>query len=193
DASRDPATGLLRPVKERPFSFSRVQLFWWTMIVFFCYAWFFAHYGVLIPINPTVAILLGGGIAVLVFGKTIDNSQVKEDQPLPPSRHQDLYPSQGMLTDILSDESGISIHRLQAVIFNILFGIAFIYSFLLNVTLENYPFIDFDSWQFVLLGISAAGYLGIKANENNAGSRPERAAKSIAIREGVADASTMKR
>ncbi len=184
DVSYDPATGLLRPVKDRPYSFARVQLFWWTVIIFFCYAWFFAHYGVLFPPNPTVAILLGGGLAVFVFGKTIDNSQTKTENEagMPASRHQDLNATQGFLTDILSDDSGIGIHRLQAVIFNVLFGVAFLEGFLYNVSTDQYPFIDFDSWQFVLLGISATGYLGVKANENSSASRPERAAKAQVMR-----------
>ena len=178
----NPAEKKLRPVEERPYSFSRVQLFWWTVIIFFCNAWFLAQYGVLFPINPTIAMLLGGGLAVFVFGKTIDNTQTKKENEVGIPRHQDLEKTQGFLTDILSDDGGVSIHRLQAVLFNILFGIAFLQGFFYNVSAEKYPFLDFDEWQFIILGISATGYLGVKANENNTGTRPDRAEKARNIR-----------
>jgi len=36
-------------------------------------------------------------------------------------------PSQGFLLDILSDKTGVSIHRLQAVMFNLVFGVWFMF------------------------------------------------------------------
>ena len=32
--------GVLRPYNERPYSYSRVQMFWWTMIIISCYGTF---------------------------------------------------------------------------------------------------------------------------------------------------------
>ncbi len=182
--SFDPADGQLRPLKDRPFSYARVQLFWWTLIILSCYWYFFMSYGVLLPLNSSIALLLGGPLAVFVFGKTIDNTQIKNnnaDDNLP-SRHQDIEKSKGLLTDILSDNTGISIHRLQAVFFNTIYGIGFIQYFCNNVKDHKYPLIEFEPWQLALLGISAAGYLAIKANENPEATKVQRKTQAMAVR-----------
>lgn len=175
----------LRPEKDRPFSYSRVQMFWWTIIIFACYAFFFAMYGKLIPLSPTCIILLGGGLATQILGKTIDNSQIESDRNKVndskadansslASRHQDLHKTQGIWIDILSDENGVSIHRLQSVAFNIIYGVGFIAYFMTSIDCKQYPFIEFEGWQLMLLGISTAGYLGLKTNENSKASESDR-------------------
>ncbi len=165
DSYNDDCT--LKDIKNRSYSYSRVQLFWWTLIILFCYIWFYAKFNVLLPLNPTVVILLGSGLAVFILGKSIDNSQIQKNNKKVPTRHQDTKPTKGFLIDILSDENGVSIHRLQAVVFNIIFGLGFIGFFFVSAATRNkYPFDDFEPWQFSLLGISALGYLGMKANEN---------------------------
>lgn len=168
----------LKEIEKRPYSFSKVQLLWWTLIIISCFIWFFAQYGVLLPFNQTSILLLSGGLVVRLFGKSIDNSQISRNKknnqqrlnnqgrPLP-TRHQDINDSQGFLTDILSDESGITVHRMQAVIFNIIYGVAFIAFFINSMKAQQYPFIEFEDWQLALLGISAAGYLSLKTMENS--------------------------
>jgi hypothetical protein len=172
----------LRPLKERPFSYSRVQLCWWSLIILVCYWYFFMRYGVLLPLTSTIAFLLGGPIAVFVFGRTIDNTQIKTNNEEVPTRHQDTEKSQGFFIDILSDDTGISIHRLQAALFNVIYGIGFISYFLNSIQTQKYPFIQFETWQFALLGISAAGYLAIKANENPDATKPQRKEEALAVR-----------
>ena len=128
--------------------------------------------------------LLGGGLAVQIFGKTIDSSQKEADKASNnnlPVRHQDVNPSRNLLTDILSDENGISMHRLQSVAFNIIYGIGFIGFFITSMCCHKYPLINYEGWQFALLGISAAGYLGLKTTENGKDSKEERT--NIAMKE----------
>jgi hypothetical protein len=168
----------LRPEKERPYSYARTQLFWWTMIICTCYSIFFALYGHLLPLTPTCIILLGGGLATQLLGKTIDQSQLQntvddttKDAVPNPVRHQDKNTTKGFLKDILSDDNGISIHRLQSVIFNIIYGIGFIGYFINSMSCCEYPLIEFEGWQLTLLGISAAGYLGMKTTENSRASQ----------------------
>jgi hypothetical protein len=185
DASYDKSC-TLKPVQQRPYSYSRVQLFWWTLIILFCYILFFALYGVLLPLNPTVILLLGSGVAVYIFGKSMDKDQIRKNNDEEPARHQDLHDSQGFLTDILSDENGISIHRLQAVAFNIVYGLGFLSAFFSALSDASnkkyaYPLIEFEPWQLSLLGISAIGYLGLKSSENHPDTRGER--KNTALRE----------
>ena len=180
DESYDQQT--LQPkqdMKRRPFSYSRVQYLWWTLIILSCYAPLCIFFKDLIPLNATVIMLLGGGLSVSVFGKVIDSSQAQDDG-VRHIRHQDINDSAGFFTDILSDESGVSVHRLQALLFNIIFGVGFIMTCIANVSDKLYPFTDFELWQFTLLGISAAGYLGLKTGENSKGSEDARIKQAIA-------------
>jgi hypothetical protein len=154
-----------KPMPERPYSFSRVQLLWWTMIVFICYIFSFAITGTLIPINSTMAILLGCGAIVYAGGRIIDNKQLGDKNQRP----QDKENGKGFFEDILSDDSGVSIHRFQALVFNVIFGVAYLSYFFSKFKAELYPFISFTNWQFALIGISSATYLGLKANENGGG------------------------
>ena len=169
---------VLKPYKDCTFSYSRTQLFWWTLIIASCYITFFAFYDTLLPLNSTAVILIGSGIATYIFGRTIDRHQIEENNAIKPTRHQDIYVSNGFLTDILSDETGISIHRLQAVTFNIIYGLGYISYFISSISNRKYPLIEFEQWQFVLLGISAAGYVGIKATSENG--KPSQAQRNLA-------------
>ncbi len=164
DISYDKDHKLL-PVEKRPYSYSRVQLFWWTIIIVSCYAFCLAATGVLIPLNATAAILLGFSVVVVAGGKMIDKKQIDTTQT--GTRSQD-YVTEGFLTDILSDNQGLSIHRFQAIIFNIIFGIGYI-CFFINAFFctHKYPLIDFYEWQLTLLGLSSATYLAMKTTENN--------------------------
>ncbi len=130
------------------------------MIILSRYSDLYIYTGYLVALPPSSVILLGGGLAVSMFGKMIDNTQLEKDKGAAPIRHQDLTDTQGLFVDLLSDEGGISIHRFQTVIFNLIFGIAYISSFLTNVSLQKLPFIEFESWQLAMLGISAGAYLG---------------------------------
>lgn len=188
DESYDPE-GKPKEIKKRPFSFSKVQLFWWTVLIIFCFIWFFAKYGVLLPFNQTVILLLTGGIVVRLFGKTIDNNQIRKNKvrssevnnngrPLS-TRHQDVHDSQGFLTDILSDEDGISIHRMQALVFNLIYGVAFIAFFFSALRVKQYPFMEFEDWQMALLGISSAGYLTLKTMENSQETKENRKQEAV--------------
>ncbi len=152
-------------VMERPFGYSKVQLFWWTMIILCCYTFFYGLTGVLVPLNPTSVILLGFGVMVLAGGKMIDQRQIKSSPP--GTRHQDGDArSESFVMDIISDDQGPSIHRFQAVVFNVVFGIGFVSFFISALYGQRYPFADFTEWQFALIGISSATYLGMKATEN---------------------------
>jgi|SRR5688572_16272444 len=153
-----------------PFSYSRSQLLWWTLIVLSCYIFFFGITSVLIPLNVTSVLLLGFGALVYASGKLIDNAQIDKGRG---DRNQDQGAQNKekpkFFKDLLSDDNGISIHRFQAVVFNIVFGIGYIAFFIKSLNYyphPKYPLIEFTDWQFALIGISSATYLGLKASEN---------------------------
>lgn len=149
-----------------PYSYARVQLFWWTIIILGSYIIFFGLTGELLPLNATTVILLGLGVVVLAGGKLIDKQQISDKKIPLGGRTQDKNYSNDFFINILSDEKGVSLHRFQAVVFNVVFGVGFLGSFCKEVAARQYPFIEFNEWQFALLGISASAYLGLKAAEN---------------------------
>lgn len=156
DILKDFSTGTTKP-----YSFSRTQLMWWTLIIASCYILAFAHYENLPAINSTTLALLGIGLGTTTFARVVDNTQVNQAVANGTNRHQNET-SQGFLTDLLSDETGISIHRFQAFIFNVIFGVTFFIDFF-NM---KYILPSYDSQQLLLLGISSGAYVAIKMNEN---------------------------
>jgi len=70
------------------------------------------------------------------------------------------YPEDNFITDILSDSDGVSIHRLQALVFNLIFGVAFI-----TAVFNNYSMPEFSETQLILLGLSSGTYAFIKHSE----------------------------
>ncbi|PIF46275.1 hypothetical protein CLU96_3300 [Chryseobacterium sp. 52] len=174
DLSYAPEGSGLKPVSERPYSFARMQLFWWTLIILSCYLSFYIYTGFLVALTPSAVILLAGGIGVSILGDTMNKAQMKENTNPVRLRHQDISNTEGWITDILSDEGGVSIHRFQCLVFNLIFGIAFVFIFRDNVWVEIFPFLEFETWQLTLLGASAAGYLGFKLNENSKETKNER-------------------
>lgn len=156
DILKDFSTGTTKP-----YSFSRTQLMWWTLIIASCYILAFAHYENLPAINSTTLALLGIGLGTTTFARVVDNTQVNQATANGTNRHQNET-SQGFFTDLLSDETGISIHRFQAFVFNVIFGVTFFIDFF-NM---KYILPTYDSQQLLLLGISSGAYVAIKMNEN---------------------------
>jgi len=157
------STNLLRnPIsdstKKGTFSFSRVQLLWWTLIVSCSYIILYGikHGGQFNFFNSSTLALLSIGVVTTAGASVIDVSQKQSGMV----RHQDKG-SQGFFVDILSDDSGISMHRLQTVIFNVVFGIVFIV-----YLIEKQAFPDFSNAELALVGVSSGAYLALKTNEN---------------------------
>lgn len=68
--------------------------------------------------------------------------------------------STSFIYDILSDENGIAFHRLQLLIWTLVYGSIFIFTAWHVLTLTN-----FTPEQMALMGISGATYLGFKLSE----------------------------
>ncbi len=176
----------------KPYSFSRVQLAWWTSIVLASFISTILVQKQMLTLWDSTLYLLGISGTTMAAGKIIDTS----DQRNPDiTRHQDSK-SDNFFLDILSDENGVSIHRFQIVVFNLVFGIWFITYVLkhLNVGIDMNHGIsvipDFSSNNLVLLGLSSATYVGLKTTENsvNEPSKPG----SFITDEGKSDAAIPK-
>jgi hypothetical protein len=144
-----------------PFSFARTQLMWWSLIIIPCFSISFGLEGnldMLKNTDNTYLILLGISLGTVAAAKVIDNSDIAQGV----NRHQDCNETHGFLNDIMSDENGISVHRFQAVTFNVIFGLIFIANFA-----KSGSFIELDTTELALMGVSSATYVGLKINENN--------------------------
>jgi hypothetical protein len=139
---------------KKPYSLSRFQLLWWTVIIISCYILLFAIRDDFALLSQSTLILLGISVAGTSFAAVVDYSQSDQD------RHQD-QPGVNFIQDVLSDDEGISVHRYQNLIFTFIFGIIFFYKVLAT---GNMP--DFGPLELSLMGLSTAAYVGLKTGEN---------------------------
>ena len=189
----DRRFGTLRDISSsnpQPYSWARVQLAWWTVIVLssvIAIVWKdiqTAPPGNLPSLHYSTLVLLGISAATITVARSIDVNDANNQAAV---RHQN-QPSESFLTDILSDQEGISIHRLQAVVFNALFGIWFIGSVLYNLGAGHDPCAMYAAGtqdaincrqvpldyimpvisdnNLILLGLSSATYAAMKTTEN---------------------------
>lgn len=190
-------------VKPKPYSYARLQLVWWTFIVLIAFIAIALTSGEIPSLSYSTLKLLGIGILTTATARLIDISDeanvnqanqansTNPSSPTNPSNPADQttqttpinttntlskdMASQGFFLDVLSDKNGISIHRLQAFIFNLVFGVWFIYRCVVNIKPINtdstadainavMPVIS-DS-NLILLGLSAGAYAALKSTEN---------------------------
>ena len=159
---RDASTAV-----RRPFSFARVQLLWWVLIIAFCFLHQFGLTFELPVPNETCLVLLGIGVGTTTVAHVLDTRQRQSAVQCGIQVTQDME-SQGFFTDILSDDNGLSVHRLQALAFNVIYGVAFFTYFV-----REHQFDTYGTVQYAILGLSSAGYLGLKALENDPQNRTQ--------------------
>jgi hypothetical protein len=174
----------LSKASPRPYSFSRVQLAWWSVIIISAFTTIMLQTGHAPNLHSSTLVLLGISAGTTAVARVIDLAD--QQNPLV-FRHQDLKTNNFFL-DLLSDQNGVSIQRFQALIFNAVFGIWFIASVLGNLGDPNYCLNDFakgdpnlaqcllHSTDFlipivtennlILLGLSQATYAALKITEN---------------------------
>lgn len=167
-----------------PYSWSRVQLTWWTLIVLSAFTTILLRSGVAPNLHSSTLVLLGISVATTATARVID---LGDQQNTHVFRHQNLK-STNFFLDILSDHNGVSIQRFQAVLFNAVFGIWFIASVLGNINDVNFCLSTFSKSDpnlaqcllhpadfympiisennLILLGLSSATYAALKITEN---------------------------
>lgn len=147
------------PAKTIPYSWSRTQLAFWMVIILSSFLYLFFKFKFEVPeLNTVNLILLGIVVATTASAKLIDDTQKSN-----PNRSQD-FPSQSFLHDILSDKNGVSIHRLQNVIWTLALGIVYVQYVGAWQALPDDTVITDNL--LILMGISTGTYLGIKTTEN---------------------------
>jgi hypothetical protein len=162
---------LLRDVsiaKQKPYSYSRVQLSWWTVIIIASFISIFITKGNLPILDSSLIILLGISSGTTGVASIIDVSDRSTENAVLIQNSE----SENFFLDILSDANGISIHRLQAFLFNLIIGIWLLVLVAnglcscTNKTCINTILPIVDSNKLLLLGVSTATYVGLKTNEN---------------------------
>ena len=109
----------------RPFSWSRVQMTWWTVIILTAFVTAIVRTSGVIPVfDNSTLYMLGISSVTTISATLIDVSD--RSNPTITDLGQDMK-SAGMIIDILSDKTGINIHRLQTFFYNIIFGAWFMY------------------------------------------------------------------
>lgn len=161
---------------KKPFSFARVQLAWWTLIVLTSFISIMLVQKEIPTLLQSTLILLGISTATTAMGRIIDVSDATKPNI---ARHQDAEVSQNFFLDILSDENGVGVHRFQTVVFNMVFGIWFINE-VLNTNVSglvaekiNLIMPDISTNNLILLGLSSATYAALKSTENKPPPQPE--------------------
>ena len=152
---RDTSTTLTKP----PFSLAKTQMAFWTVLVLVAYFFIWYQTGSLIHITTQVLILLGISAGSYFSATIIDNNDIANPKIV--KRHQDSKGSKIFLMNILSDQSGISIHRVQNVVFTVAIGGYFLHEVIINKAIP-----ELDGNLTVLMGISSATYVAVKQGEN---------------------------
>ena len=173
DVGRPPATtpdDASHVKKHASYSWSRVQLAWWTLIVLSAFATILLVYRSAPDLDGSTLILIGISTATIAMARTID---VNDQDKLQALEKQD---SEGLLIDILSDQTGVSIPRFQTVLFNLVFGIWFIGEVLTNLLQMpgggiNTIMPAITTNNLILLGLSSATYAALKTTENNSATK----------------------
>lgn len=151
---KDEAQGNPNP----PYSLGRSLLFYWTVIVIFSICYLGITQGAMPILDDSVLLLMGIVVGTSGTARVIDYVQIQNGTP----RHQEKYPAEGWLMDIISDKNGLSIHRFQTVLFNIIYGIYF-----LSYVFGDHQMPVFSSTVLALLGISSGTYALLKIPENS--------------------------
>lgn len=152
---------------KQPYSWSRVQLAWWTVIILSSFIAILFTYNEAPTLTTSTVILLGISAATTAVARAIDVSDAASPTTIAPRVPDE---SSGLILDILSDQNGVSIHRFQTVVFNFVFGCWFVVSVLEH--LHNMPddgidaiMPDIAQTNLVLLGLSSATYAALKSTE----------------------------
>ena len=156
-ALKDSCSGA---VKNKPYSFGRVQLSWWTMIVFSSFAACIFVTKQLPNLDPTILGLLGIAGGTTLLSTVIDSGKKQETS---------IEESRGFFPDILNNGD---MHRLQLLLFNTVIGMWLILQVAHNLstpltdkfTVDN-VIPSIPQYILVLIGGSSALYLGCKTQE----------------------------
>ncbi len=164
--------------KLAPYSLSRFQMAFWSFLIIAAYVFIWMITEELDTITGSVLALLGIGSSTALAATLIDKEKTTPDAtgndaaPAPaaatPPSPKKAAVSEGFLRDVLSDDSGISLYRLQLLVWTLVLGIIFIASVYNGLQMPQ-----FNPTLLGLMGISSGTYLGFKVPESRTPPRVE--------------------
>lgn len=153
---RDDTSGCDLPGKANPFSLSRVQVLLWTFVILGLAAYLWAVTDFFPALSGAHLVLLGIAAGQKIISQIIDTPGGAVKQPGLTMSDNAANPkcSVGFFTDIISDQTGLSITRLQYVIVTIIYAVMFI-----TTGIQKLELMGFSIEQLALMGTSAGLYL----------------------------------
>jgi hypothetical protein len=156
-------------VRDLPYSLSRFQFLFWLLIIFASIIHIWCITDSLTNPTGTVLLLLGISGGTFYVGRLIDKKQVDPTSVVPVKTATECVTefvdknlrTKGFMRDVLNDGKGISLHRLQLVMFTIFLGIYFIWEVVYGLKLPQ-----FSDTMMTLMGISSGTYAGMKTSED---------------------------
>lgn len=169
------------------YSLAFVQMTFWFFLVVSSYFLIWIITGDHNTMNDSILILLGIGTGTALGARIIDGKNNKgtlliqkalqtellrlqqQNDPLTASRQTEIAQqltaidaklsavSEGFMRDLLNDENGVSLHRLQIVVWTCVLGLVFIVR-----TYQDLAMPEFSGTLMALMGISSGTYLGFK-------------------------------
>jgi hypothetical protein len=148
--------------KRNPFSLTKVQFGVWTVIISSSYIYLSLCKGDCAegPINKTALVLMGIFAGTAVASTIQDKKEIDENRP----RHQNS-PSRGFFIDMLSDDTGISLHRFQNFVWTMIAMTVYLYK-VTRIT-SGCVLPELSDTLLALTGISSATYLVLRSKEND--------------------------
>jgi len=139
---------------ERPYSLSLFQMSFWFFLVIASYVFMWLITDELDTITDSVLGLIGIGAATALGAALIDKNKTAPKPEEPGGK------SRGFLNDVMSDPTGVSLHRFQMFVWTLVLGVIFIGSVYKNLEMP-----EFSATLLGLMGISSGTYLGFKVPE----------------------------
>ena len=133
----------------RPYSLARVQMAWWFALVIGAYVFLWVLTDDLAQFNTSVLALLGISGATGLSAAGIDSAS---DRKVPETSN--------FFVDILTDVNGITLARLQLLMWNLVIGAVFVSRVFTDLEMPN-----FDATTLGLIGLSGGAYVGFKVPE----------------------------
>jgi hypothetical protein len=165
---RNRAPGV--PPAQAPYSLSRFQLAFWSLLVIAAYLFIWLITEELDTITGSVLTLLGIGSATALGATIIDQGKPASTRPAVPAVEvppgtavPETTASRGFLNDVLSDDQGLSIYRCQLFAWTLVLGVIFCASVYNGLEMPQ-----FSTTLLGLMGISSGTYLGFKVPEKEA-------------------------
>jgi hypothetical protein len=159
---RDPPAADTPEVHQRPYSLARCQMAFWLVVLTVSFVVIVGITGQYNGIVTQSSLTLLGISSLTAFGaESIDVAKSAKKRAnaapgtAPPAPNAPVHTT--FLQDLLTDDSGFALHRVQILVWTLVLGAVSLWSVYRALTLP-----DFDSNLLVMMGISSGLYLGFK-------------------------------